>query len=102
MLNHPTLDKLEALRFNGIAKALTEQTAMADIGELSFEERLSLLVNREMSEREDLRLKTSLSRAKLRQSACVEDIDYRQRQLSIQKLNHQPEKETEKLQNNPR
>ena len=78
MLNHPTLDKLETLRFNGMAKALTEQMAVPDIEDLSFEERLGLLVDREMTEREDRRLKTRLRQAKLRQSACVEDIDYRQ------------------------
>ena len=31
MLNHPTLDKLEALRFTGMAKALTKQMAVPDI-----------------------------------------------------------------------
>ena len=40
MLNHPTLDKLQALRFTGMAKALTEQMAVPDIEDLSFEERL--------------------------------------------------------------
>jgi DNA replication protein DnaC len=78
MLNHPTLDKLEALRFNGMAKALTEQMAVPDIEELGFEERLGLLIDREMTEREDRRLTTRLRQAKLRQNACVEDIDYRQ------------------------
>jgi len=78
MLNHPTLDKLEALRFSGMVKALTEQMALPDIEELSFEERLGLLADREMTEREDRRLKTRLRQAKLKQSACVEDIDYRQ------------------------
>jgi len=78
MLNHPTLDKLETLRFNGMVKALTEQMTVPDIEELSFEERLGLLVDREMTEREDRRLKTRLRQAKLKQTACVEDIDYRQ------------------------
>lgn len=78
MLNHPTLDKLEVLRFSGMVKALTEQMAVPDIEDLSFEERLGLLVDREMTEREDRRLKSLLRQAKLRQSACVEDIDYRQ------------------------
>ena len=49
MLNHPTLDKLEALRFNGMVKALTEQMTVPDIEELSFEERLGLLVDRKRS-----------------------------------------------------
>lgn len=78
MLNHPTLDKLEALRFNGMAKALTEQMALPDIEQLGFEERLGLLIDREMTEREDRRLTARLRQAKLRQSACVEDIDFRQ------------------------
>jgi DNA replication protein DnaC len=78
MLNHPTLDKLETLRFTGMAKALTEQIALPDIEALSFEERLGLLVDREMTEREDRRLKTRLRKAKLKQNACVEDMDFRQ------------------------
>ena len=77
MLNHPTLDKLQALRFVGMAQALSEQMALPDIDDLSFEERLGLLIDREMTEREDRRLKTRLRQAKLKQNACVEDIDYR-------------------------
>jgi len=78
MLNHPTLDKLHELRFTGMAKALTDQMALPDIGELSFEERLGLLVDREMTEREDRRLTTRLRQAKLKQNACIEDIDFKQ------------------------
>lgn len=77
MLNHPTLDKLQALRFTGMLKALTEQAAIPDIEALRFEERLGLLIDREMTEREDRRLKTRLRQAKLKQNACVEEIDYR-------------------------
>ena len=77
MLNHPTLDKLQALRLTGMLKALIEQAAMPDIDALSFEERLGLLIDREMTEREDRRLKTRLRQAKLKQNACVEEIDYR-------------------------
>ena len=78
MLNHPTLDKLHELRFTGMVKALTEQMTLPDIGELSFEERLGLLVDREMTEREDRRLTTRLRQAKLKQNACIEDIDFKQ------------------------
>jgi len=78
MLNHPTLDKLNELRFVGMAKALTEQMALPDIESLSFEERLGLLVDREATEREDRRLKTRLRQAKLKQNACIEDIDFKQ------------------------
>ncbi len=78
MLNHPTLDKLHELRFNGMAKALADQMALPDIEELSFEERLGLLVDREATEREDRRLQTRLRQAKLKQNACIEDIDFKQ------------------------
>lgn len=46
MLNHPTLDKLQALKFTGMASALAEQMKTPDIEELAFEERLGLLIDR--------------------------------------------------------
>ncbi len=77
MLHHPTLEKLHTLRLSGMHKALTEQMNMPDIDALSFEERLGLLADREMTEREDRRLTTRLRQAKLKHNACIEDIDYR-------------------------
>ena len=77
MLTHPTLDKLQALKFTGMATALAEQMAMPDIDELAFEERLGLLVDREATERENRRLTSRLRRAKLKHNAALEDIDYR-------------------------
>lgn len=77
MLTNPTIDKLAALRFTGMATALQEQFQTPDIEELSFEERLGLLVDREMTHRHDRQMKTRLRKARLRQSAVVEDIDFR-------------------------
>ena len=77
MLNHPTLEKLTELRLNGMKQALLEQQDMLDIDELEFEERLGLLVDRELTAREDRRLKTRLRTARLRQQAAIEDLDYR-------------------------
>ncbi len=77
MLTHPTLDKLQTLRLTGMRQALEEQMHMPDIGELGFEERMGLLVDREYTERETRRLRTRLSKAKLRHNASPEDIDYR-------------------------
>jgi len=77
VLTHPIFEKLEQLRFYGMLKALEEQMQMPDIKKLGFEERLGLLVDREMTERENRRLKTRLKKAKLRQNACVEDVDFR-------------------------
>lgn len=78
MLTHPTSDRLEALGFIGMAKALDEQRHAGDAFEsLSFEERLGLLVDREAAERAAKKLATRLRFAALRQAACVEDIDMR-------------------------
>jgi DNA replication protein DnaC len=77
MLTHPILEKLQQMKFYGMLTALEEQMQMADIEKLSFEDRLALLVDREMTERENRRLKTRLRKAKLRQNACIEDIDFR-------------------------
>src|SRR5256714_1337333 len=77
MLTHPTLDTLQTLKLSGMYHALAEQLQMSDIAALSFEERLGLLVDRELTERDNRRLTTRLRQAKLRQTACIEDIDYR-------------------------
>ena len=77
MLTHPIFEKLEQLRFYGMLKALEEQMQMPDIKKLEFEERFGLLLDREMTERENRRLKTRLRKARLRQNACVEDVDFR-------------------------
>jgi DNA replication protein DnaC len=77
MLNHPTFEKLHILRLSGMYQALVEQMQTPDIAALSFEERLGLLVDRESTERENRRLTTRLRQAKLRQTACIEAIDYR-------------------------
>jgi DNA replication protein DnaC len=78
MLTHPTLNKLQALKFTGMANAFAEQMQMPDIDELTFEERLGLLVDREITERDNRRLSSRLRRAKLKHNAALEDIDYRQ------------------------
>jgi DNA replication protein DnaC len=75
MLTYPTLDKLHILKLTGMARALQDQIRMPEVDSLSFEERLGLLVDREMTERENRRLKTRLRKAKLRHHAAIEDID---------------------------
>lgn len=77
MLIHPTLDKLRALKLEGFARGLEEQSGNADLESLSFEERLGLLVDREMGDREQQRVGRRLRGAKLRQSSCLQDVDFR-------------------------
>ncbi|MDQ2947786.1 MAG: ATP-binding protein [Acidobacteriota bacterium] len=53
MLNQPTLEKLEAMRLHGVAQAWREMAKSEQTAELSFEERMALLVNRKFSWREN-------------------------------------------------
>ncbi len=76
MIN-PTIETLRRLRLTGMAKALEEQQNLADCDRLSFDERLAMLVDREAVERDNAALAQRLRLAKLRQAACLEDIDYR-------------------------
>jgi len=76
MLLHPTLEKLHNLRLIGMAHAYEKQLAMPDIDSLSTEERLGLMVDHEITERDSRRLTTRLRRARFRHHAVVEDIDY--------------------------
>ena len=75
MLSHPTFDHLRALQLTGMLKALQDQEQLPDIERLSFLERLGLLVDREISERDHRRLTTRLRFAQLKQSASLEDLD---------------------------
>jgi DNA replication protein DnaC len=77
MLTTPTLDKLHALNLMGMARAFSEQMERADYQTLTFEERLGMLVDREVQDRENRRLHRYLKAARLRSQASVEDLDFR-------------------------
>jgi len=76
MLNEQTKTKLYAMKLNGMAEAYEEQVRHPRMAELSFDERLGLLVDQQWTWREDRALKTRLRHAKLKLQACIEDIDY--------------------------
>lgn len=77
MLIQQTLDKLELMGLSGMAQAMRQQMEASQYLELSFEERLGLLVDRESETRENRRLQLRLRAAKLRLSVSVEEIDFR-------------------------
>jgi DNA replication protein DnaC len=77
VLTHPTLDQLHQLGLAGMASAFAELQAAAQTAELSHAEWLALLLDREVTERRDRRLKARLRYARLRHHATVEDVDYR-------------------------
>ena len=78
MLTQHTMTQLKSLKLDGMAHALEEQQIMPASQALTFEDRLSLLVEREIVWRDNRRLERLLRQAKLKQAqACMEDIDYR-------------------------
>ena len=77
MLTHPTLDQLHQLGLAGMASAFIELQADPRTAELSHAEWLALLLDREMTERRDRRLRARLRYARLRHHATIEDVDYR-------------------------
>ena len=78
MLNEQTLTQLRALRLDGMVAALADHASSSAAAELRFEERLALLVQREIDWRDDKRLARLLKAARLKVSAaCIEDINWR-------------------------
>ena len=77
MLLHPLYDSLRQLKLDGMLKGLLEQDDVPDIGQISFNDRLGLLLDRELSERENRKVSSRLRAAKLKQSACLEDLDFK-------------------------
>lgn len=77
MLTEPLIQQLHTLRLKGMAIALEQQRAAPDLAERSFEDRLGLLIQQELTERSGYRLAQRLRWAKLPMQACVEDLDTR-------------------------
>jgi DNA replication protein DnaC len=77
MLIHPTAERLRALGLAAMADALVELQNAPDAAELTREDWLGLLVDREATSRENKRLARRLREARLRQAAVVEDVDFR-------------------------
>ena len=78
MLNEHTLDQLKSLRLDGMVRAIEEQATSTTADTLGFDDRLTLLVQREVAWRDDRRVARLLKAAKLKvSSACVEDINWR-------------------------
>jgi DNA replication protein DnaC len=77
VLNQPTIEKLKALRLEGLLAAWAEQQKAPEVNSLGFDERLGMLIDAEWVCRENKRISRSLKEAKLRiTEACVEAIDY--------------------------
>jgi DNA replication protein DnaC len=75
MLTQPLLQQLHELRLRGMAAAFEQQLTTLASNDLNFEERLGLLIQHELIERQSCRLRLRLRWAKLTQIAALEDLD---------------------------
>lgn len=76
MSRENTLNQLRHLKLAGMTQAFAEQIEQPPLQDLSFDERLALLVDREILTRNNKRIQNLLRNAKLRMQACAENIDY--------------------------
>lgn len=77
MLYQQTIEKLLAMRMEPMVETWRSFEQDDNTAALSFEEKLALMVDRLWIWRQNLALERRLRYAKLRNNACVEDIDYR-------------------------
>lgn len=77
MLHEQTMHKLYAMKLNGMAEAYEEQLQQSQMGDLPFEDRFTMLVERQWIWKENRALTRRLKYAGLKLDACIEDIDYR-------------------------
>jgi len=78
MLIQPTIEKLNSMKLTAMAKAFADQMQCPDMTQLTFEERFGLIVDYQITDLENRRMQNRLRTAKLRQSASIEDLDFRQ------------------------
>ena len=76
MLQNPTFELLHELRLPGMSTALQEQQALPDIEELAFEDRLTLLLEREKTDRANRRYQRLVGQARLHLEATLEDLNF--------------------------
>src|SRR5207247_4386347 len=77
MLQQPMKEKLHALKLQGMVQALEHQEQDEATRELGFLDRLALLVDQQWNWRQNQALNRRVLAARLRGTACVENIDYR-------------------------
>ncbi|MDX1428884.1 MAG: IS21-like element helper ATPase IstB [Rhodothermales bacterium] len=76
MLTQETIEKMNAMKLFGMVAAFDNQLSSSEYDELSFEERVGLLVDAEWTDREQRKLSRRLKAAKLRYPACLENVNF--------------------------
>ena len=78
MLNEQTVTKMQEMKLLGMARVFEELMGKPEHSDLTHDEFVGLLVDAEATSRENRKMQRLLREAKLKQQACLEDIDYRQ------------------------
>jgi DNA replication protein DnaC len=76
MLVHATVEKMTAMHLTAMAEAFQRQLASTQFADLSFEDRVAMLIDHEWTAREQRKLQRRLQSANLRHQASLEDIDW--------------------------
>jgi DNA replication protein DnaC len=74
MLIEQTIDKMRALKLSGMARALETQLDVKESRELSFEDRLAMLIDAEALEKDNSKTASRIRSANFRLAACMEDL----------------------------
>jgi DNA replication protein DnaC len=77
LLQHPTFERLRELGLEGMARNLRDLAANPESNALDHIEWLGILLEHEMTMRQQKRFEARARTAKLRHLASVEDVDYR-------------------------
>ncbi len=77
-MNEATTDKLVFMKLMGMEEAFRQQLEQPNAARLSFEERFAMLVDREWDRRSSRKLARRIKAARVKQNACIEDIDWQQ------------------------
>jgi len=77
MLTQETLEKMRTMKMADMAEAFTQQLGAIEYGELSFEERVGLMIDSEWIAREQRKLTRRLRAAKLRYTASLENVNFK-------------------------
>ena len=76
MLLQPLMDKLTQLHLPAFRKGIEEQITNPHYADLPFDERLSILVDRELLQRDNSRMQRRLKKAHFHLEATLEDFDF--------------------------
>ncbi len=77
MLRQETLEKMNAMKLFGMVESFETQLSSSKYAELSYEERVGLMVDTEWTAREQRKLARRLQGAKLKYPACLENVNFR-------------------------